>query len=40
MTKIVGERQSFRQVLVKPERAGERAAIWVTSSVWVRRVRK
>ena len=39
VAEIMGERQRLGEVLVEPERAGERRAIWVTSRVWVSRVR-
>ena len=41
MPDIVAERGGFHQVLVEAERPGRTVrAIWVTSSVWVRRVTK
>ncbi len=36
---VVAQRQGLRQILVEPQRAGERPAIWLTSRVWVSRVR-
>jgi hypothetical protein len=37
VAEVVGERQRFGEVLVEPESA---RAIWLTSMVWVSRVRK
>jgi hypothetical protein len=40
MADVVGQRQRLGQFRIQPQRRGQRAAIWVTSSVCVRRLRK